>query len=415
METPTFIRLPYIDKVLDRVADPTDSAEVTRIKATMVGNTMFIQLNGYILAALYYYFDEPLAAGILLAANIIGLLGLAHFISTRNISLGVSTSLVILLLAPFFLTLALGGFVNSSVAIIFSAIFIPTSAVALGRSHQAARWYLAAVILLILAGILQAYLRGSNNLPPILVDPILFVVNIGVLSGLLFGALSFIVRDRDRAHKLLEKEQERSEQLLLNVLPDEIVPILKAEGGTIAEHFESVSVLFADIVGFTPLSAQWAPAKMVDVLNEIFSEFDGLVENYDLEKIRTIGDNYMVASGVPRPRKDHALAIANLALEMEDYIEAFPAQNGNKIAFRVGINSGPVVAGVIGRHKFHYDLWGDTVNTASRMESHGVAGKIQFTRATYELLSNDFNCEARGMIQIKGKGEMETWFLIGQK
>ncbi len=123
----------------------------------------------------------------------------------------------------------------------------------------------------------------------------------------------------------------------------------------------------------------------------------------------------MVASGVPRPRKDHALAIANLALEMEDYIETFPAQNVNKIAFRVGINSGPVVAGVIGRHKFHYDLWGDTVNTASRMESHGVAGKIQFTRATYELLRNDFNCEARGMIQIKGKGEMETWFLIGEK
>jgi guanylate cyclase len=190
---------------------------------------------------------------------------------------------------------------------------------------------------------------------------------------------------------------------------------LKEPGQTIAEHFDSASVLFADIVGSTTLFADMEPAAIVDWLNEVFSMFDLLVEKYDLEKIRTIGDNYMVAAGVPRPRPDHAQALALMALEMCEQLASLPARNGKRIAFRMGMNSGPMVGGVIGKTKFHYDLWGDTVNTASRMESHGEVGKIQVTQATYEALREEFTLEPRGRIAVKGKGEMQTWYLLGRR
>ena len=207
-------------------------------------------------------------------------------------------------------------------------------------------------------------------------------------------------------------EQVKSENLLLNVLPKEIAPILKEDKGTIAERFDAVSILFADLVGFTPLSTEIAPEDMVDLLNEIFSYFDTLVEKFGLEKIRTIGDNYMIASGVPVPREDHAYALASQALEMREYLEALPQQYGRKIMFRIGMNSGSVVGGVIGKQKFHYDVWGDAVNLASRMESQGVAGMIQVTNRTRELIKDQFIFEPRGEIDIKGKGLVKTWFLV---
>jgi guanylate cyclase len=171
--------------------------------------------------------------------------------------------------------------------------------------------------------------------------------------------------------------------------------------------------LFADLVGFTPLTAKMAPIEMVNLLNQIFSAFDELVEKYDLEKIRTIGDSYMVAAGVPRPRADHAQALARMALEMQAYICSLPMVYERAVEFRIGINSGPVVGGVIGRKKFVYDIWGDAVNIASRMESQGEAGKVQITQTTYELVKDEFLCEWRGMIEVKGRGAMGAWFLCG--
>jgi guanylate cyclase len=205
--------------------------------------------------------------------------------------------------------------------------------------------------------------------------------------------------------------QEKSETLLLNILPKEIMAILKSEPRTIADHFEGASILFADVIDFTPLSATMTPDELVELLNEVFSVFDSLVEKYGLEKTKTIGDCYMVASGVPRPRPDHAQALINLALEMRGYVSRHEF-HGRKLNFRMGVNSGPVVAGVIGTKKFIYDLWGDVVNTASRMESHGQEGIIQITRATYELVKNDFVCEPRGTLNVKGKGEMEVWYVM---
>jgi class 3 adenylate cyclase len=220
-------------------------------------------------------------------------------------------------------------------------------------------------------------------------------------------------RNRLQAEEALRAEKEKSETLLLNILPSEIAHRLKNETDAIADSFPDVTVLFADIVGFTELSCCVAPIELVKLLNRIFSAFDQLAEKHGLEKIKTIGDAYMVVGGLPTPRADHVSSVAEMALDMQQEIARFNAETGERFSIRIGINTGPVVAGVIGIKKFIYDLWGDTVNTASRMESHGIPGYIQVTQATYERLQGNYLFKERGVIQVKGKGEMVTYLLIG--
>ena len=233
-------------------------------------------------------------------------------------------------------------------------------------------------------------------------------VNLIMIGAIATSAVLYLMRQVDHYRR-------RADDLLLNMLPNSIASRLKESPQTIADSYSAVTVLFADMVGSTPLFSNLEPAEAVDWLNEVFSMFDRLVEKYGLEKIRTIGDNYMVAAGVPTPRADHAQAMALLALDMVRGLQDIPARHGKRMAFRLGINSGPLVAGVIGQTKYHYDLWGDTVNVASRMESHGASGKIHITDATHEYLKNDFECASRGTIPIKGKGEMQTWYLLAPK
>ncbi len=223
------------------------------------------------------------------------------------------------------------------------------------------------------------------------------------------------VTERKRVQKALRIEQEKVEQLLLNVLPPPIVSRLKHQPSSIADSFPEATVLFADIVGFTKIADLISPATLVDLLNEIFSSFDLLTQKYGLEKIKTIGDAYMVAGGIPTPRADHAEAIALLALDMQHAIADFNTRRHQDFSIRIGIHTGPVVAGVIGIKKFIYDLWGDTVNTASRMESHGLPGCIQVSSTTYQLLQERFLFQERGAIDIKGKGKMRTYFLKQKK
>jgi CheY-like chemotaxis protein/class 3 adenylate cyclase len=224
------------------------------------------------------------------------------------------------------------------------------------------------------------------------------------------------LRDQEQAYlKMIQAERQKSERLLLNILPKPIADRLKLGEDIIADSFAEVTVLFADIVNFTPLSAHMSPTELVVLLNEIFSTFDDLAEQHGLEKIKTIGDAYMVVGGLPTSRPDHAEAIADMALDMKKSIAQFNVECGEPLNIRVGINTGPVIAGVIGTKKFSYDLWGDTVNTASRMESRGLAGHIQVTAATYERLQDKYLFEERGTIQVKGKGEMTTYLLTGRK
>jgi class 3 adenylate cyclase len=215
---------------------------------------------------------------------------------------------------------------------------------------------------------------------------------------------------------IIQAQRDQADKLLFNILPERIAEKLKKSNETIAEEFSSASVLFADIVNFTPISASFDPLEVVEMLNELFSHFDELVDKHSVEKIQVAGDGYMVASGVPIPRANHAIVLAHLALEMMDYVESKEFLGGkHSIEIRIGLNSGPLIAGVIGRKKFVYALWGDMVNTASRMESHGASGKIQITRATYELVKDHFECEYIGEIEIKGKGKMEAWHLTREK
>ncbi len=233
-------------------------------------------------------------------------------------------------------------------------------------------------------------------------------------QGRLTGRLMLLhdITDLKEARALAEAEREKSESLLLNILPQDVAAMLKRGDPIIAEHFDSASILFADVVNFTPFSAKLTADELVKLLNEIFTYFDSLVEKYNLEKIKTIGDCYMVAAGVPNPRPDHAQALARFGLDVHAYMASREFM-GHKLAFRIGINSGPVVAGVIGRKKFIYDLWGDTVNIASRMESSGLGGSIQITESTRALLDSEFISEPRGIIEIKGKGKMPVWYVTG--
>jgi adenylate cyclase len=244
---------------------------------------------------------------------------------------------------------------------------------------------------------------------PVVVNNTFFLI-----GALMMAAFSGYTRERAeritfRQSLVIEQERRKSETLLLNILPREVTEELKTSGGTTARRFSEVSILFADIVGFTVLSARMGAEETVGLLNRVFSFFDSLVEKYDLEKIRTIGDNYMVVAGVPRPCPDHAASLAAMALEMRDYAATLP------LGLRIGLASGPVVAGVIGTKKFQYDVWGEAVNAASRMESQGLPGQIQITEQAHELLRRDFLCHPRGRISVKGIGPMNTWLLLGRR
>lgn len=232
-------------------------------------------------------------------------------------------------------------------------------------------------------------------------------------------SLHLQLQERNRvleaATRALDAERQVSERLLLNVLPRSIADRLKRQTGVIADSFAEATVIFADIARFTPISLSMGPQEVVVWLNEVFSALDRLAEQHGLETIKTIGDAYMVASGLPTPRADHAEAAAEVALAFQEEIASHTAPNGDPLRIRIGIHSGPVVAGVIGTRKFAYDLWGDTVNTASRMESHGVSGMIHVTDATYERLRDRYVLEERGEMEIKGLGDMRTYFLLGRK
>ena len=334
-------------------------------------------------------------------AGFVGLVALR--LRPDRFALIVNSTLVVVYLTQLSETALLGGLLPSGLAVIFGLQIVLGALVAL--SLRAASWWF---------GAFMASVAFSVAVPA-WVDPLYVsstvgadaAFNLAATSALVFAVMAYFVRQRDRF-------QKQSDDLLHNILPDEIASRLKSTNTMIADSFESASVLFADVVDFTPISARMSPIELVGLLNGLFSTFDGFVDELGMEKIKTVGDAYMVASGVPGARSDHADAIAELALRIRDYV-AVNRIHGHEIRLRIGINSGPVVAGIIGTHKFSYDLWGDAVNTASRMESGGVAGSIQVSSATYLLIRDRFVCEPRGVISVKGKGDMDTYFLLSRR
>jgi class 3 adenylate cyclase len=236
----------------------------------------------------------------------------------------------------------------------------------------------------------------------------------GAVSDLALLTAVLLLGEAVRGRRALAVEQDRSERLLLNVLPSPIAARLKQGEAVIADRFPEVTVLFVDLVDFTQSSDRSTPERVVQVLDDLFTAFDRLAERHGLEKIKTIGDAYMAVGGLPAPRPDHAEAVAEMALAVREEVPRHLDPSGQPLALRIGIDTGPVVAGVIGTTKFSYDLWGDTVNTASRMESQGVVGCIQVTERTYRRLRDGYRFERRGPVQVRGKGELVTWFLLGR-
>ena len=393
--------------------DSRDGDDVRLQKSSLVlGSIMFI-VAGALWGTLYIAFGVWAAGSIPFAYAVVSSVSLIIFHLTRRYRFFVFSQLFLILFLPFLLMIALGGFVRSSGVILWSLI-CPLGALLFDTPRRALGWLAAYLGLVILSGFLEFHPLVSSTLPPVLVT-LFFVMNIGTVSTIAIVLLAYFVVQKDRLLLLLRTEQAKSENLLLNILPKEIAAILKNESRTIADHYTEASVLFADMVGFTPLSARLRPVEVVELLNEAFSFFDSLLDKYGVEKIRTIGDSYMAASGVPRRRTDHAQALVCMALDMRDFIAAHTFANGQRVNFRIGINSGPVIGGVIGRRKFVYDVWGDAVNVASRMESHGIGGAVQITKSTYELIKNEFVCEPRGTVDVKGKGKMEVWLVLSAK
>lgn len=321
----------------------------------------------------------------------------------RRFALWVNVMFITVMALLLFEVTFFGGLIESGLSPLFGLIIVVGSLIAFGV--RSAIWWFVAFIASI---IYSLFIPNVVDAVYIVEDPTFDVAFSVAATGLvILAVMVYFVRQRDRF-------QKESDDLLHNILPDEIATRLKASTTMIADSYDSASVLFADVVDFTPMSAGMSPDELVGLLNNLFSTFDRFVEELGLEKIKTVGDEYMVASGIPTERSDHAPAIAELALRMRDELVG-KRIDGHEIRMRIGINSGPVVAGIIGTHKFAYDLWGDVVNTASRMESEGIEGSIQVSETTYDLIKDEYKCEERGKLQVKGKGVMQTYLLLSRK
>ena len=301
-------------------------------------------------------------------------------------------------------TLLLGGLVQAELAMAWGLLAVIGALVAL--SLRAAFWWFGIylVSLIVVTAVADA-VEPRYDVAWTSADVASTLVGVTIFS---FAAMAYFVRQRDRY-------QQESDDLLHNILPAEIAARLKADSAMIADDVDSASVLFADIVGFTALSARSGPEQVVRMLDAVFTRLDALVDAFGLEKIKTIGDAYMVAAGIPTRRSDHAQAMARFALAARDELAEHNLTADMPVQLRIGINAGPVVAGVIGRRRFLYDLWSDTVNTASRMESHGLPGQIQISAEFRGLLGEEFICADRGLIDIKGKGPTRCWLLEGER
>ena len=386
-------------------ADPNDDQETRQRKAllvylavlilpiSLVWGSLYLALGAVSGVVAYGYFAVSVAS--------IGL-----FAITRNFGLLVGIQLLDITLAPTISMYPTGGFLASG-AVGLWGILGPMGALVFGTVRSAIRWFVLFAVVFLASGIAGIVTGGWSDLPEWFSSTML-ALNVVVAGGVAFLLLAVFAQQRQDA-------QERADTLLLNILPRSIAEKLKAKPQTIADSFSSASILFADVVDFTPKAAQLTAAEVVGLLDRLFGHFDALVERYELEKIKTIGDSYMAAAGIPEPRDDHATALAMVALDMLKVVDANGPMGDQGLELRIGINSGPVVAGVIGRKRFLYDLWGDAVNIADRMQTHGTPGRIQVTRATYELLKDEFVLESRGRIEVRGKGEMETWYLVGRR
>jgi len=382
-----------------------DSDALRAQKAALVFAVVTITALSTIWVATFGLLGLPTAAAIPLVYQAVSIVGLVAFARTRRFSPFRLSQAAMMTVFPFLLQWTLGGYVASS-AISLWGLVGAIGTLFFFTTNGSVPWFATFLGLTVVSGVIDPQLARTAARLPEGVTPVFFVLNVTGVAVTAYVLLQFTVRARDDAYA-------RSEGLLLNILPKKIADRLKHRPGVIAEAYPAVTVLFADVVDFTPFAERTPPERVVGVLDMIFTEFDRLAAQHGVEKIKTIGDAYMAAAGLPEPRPDHAHAVAAMALEMHGAIHRVTGPLGLALDIRIGIHSGPVVAGVIGRDKFIYDLWGDTVNTASRLESHGVPGAIQVSEETRHELGDGYRFEDRGQIALKGKGRRRAYLLLG--
>jgi guanylate cyclase len=391
----------WVDRALSIGVLSDDDQETTRTKRLMVG-VLWVSLPITVLSAtqLALVFEAPVAG--LTVSTVFVTAAVSLFAVRRwpsaypNIAhLPVANAIMI----SAALVVMAGGLLASAVNAVWGFVAV-LAALAVFTDRRASFW-----LWVFIASQVVAAAWASQIEPLYEVTNVEYVAIFNLLVVVVFVYYMMLFYVRQRAFLLTQ-----SDDLLRNILPDEIADRLKTSAESIADAYDSASILFADIVAFTPMSADMSPSELVALLDDVFTAFDDLVEERGLEKIKTIGDAYMVAAGVPVPREDHAQILCDLALAVQALVASREFQ-GRRISFRIGVNSGEVVAGIIGAKKFSYDLWGDSVNTASRMESSGTAGEIQITDNTKRLVENEFVCEPKGTVEVKGKGPMTVWTL----
>ncbi len=416
---------PFYDRLRNAGIEPSDSEELRLNKSLLMLATGLACVALMVWVAIYSVLGPQLSTTLPLIFQLVLAGNMALYIKTRNFDFFRITQLALFLFLPFAAQWAIGNFIDSS-GVVLWGLLAPVGALLCFGVKESLGWFLAWVVLTALTGVAD-YVLADPLLAPKLLIPIrtsvvFFALNFIAVATIIYMLLRFSIIERrktqeklEAAHELVRIAQERSEKLLLNILPGPVAERLKNSDQTIADGFADVTVMFADIVNFTQVAANMSPSQVFAMLNRIFSAFDEQAEEFGLEKIKTIGDAYMIAGGLNNADSAYSAAIADMALAMRDLLRRDFAVNSSHLEIRIGIGTGPVVAGVVGKKKFIYDLWGDTVNIASRITSEGVPGMIQCDTVTYRRLRETFDFHEPQTIYLKGKGNMTVYRLIGRK
>ena len=400
----------WFGRLLNAPVLPADDEVTISRKQLAMAGTVGVPCVLLPIGTVYLFYGEDFVGGLYLGTSVwVAANAVVFARGHRRYDLAFWLIAIPVLPVHLLVILNLGDVVHSGAVVLWGLAFPVATSVIYVPARQVVPLFVMYAVNVTVCGLMGSSDRSQVPPGP---EKAILIANLLALSLTAIVILATFVNQRDRAFRLLGEEQRKVRDLLLSILPEAIADELANSRHVIADQFDDVSVLFADVVGFTPMSATMTPVELVEVLDELFACFDELVDGAGVEKIKTIGDCYMVAGGIPLPRADHAAALVSLALEMQRIAQT-RTFHGHQLALRIGINSGSVVAGVIGRRKFSYDLWGDVVNTASRMESHGIAGSVQITESTHVLVRGRFTCVPRGAIDIKGKGALPAWVVDG--
>lgn len=410
-----------LGRLSQSVISPSDSEDERLRKTLLLFVCGLMNVAAGIWLLIYWVMGMRLSTTIPLGYQIVSALTLLIYLKTKNFAFFRFTQISLLLFVPFIIQWSIGNFISSS-GIVLLALLAPVGAMVFQGVKESIPWFVAYVLFTAVSGFFDYFLaEGTVTGVPMKVIPVFFVLNFTILSSIVYLLIRFFVQKKEmfqvelgEKNRLLQVEQDKSERLLLNILPQHIAQRLKQDETNIADGLGDVTVMFADLVDFTKLAERLPPRQMLDLLNNVFSNFDLLTEKYRLEKIKTIGDAYMVAGGLSEERVDYVEAIANMALDIRDVIRQHPALSHQKLDIHIGIATGPVVAGVIGTKRFIYDLWGDTVNLASRITSGAVPGTIQVDETTYRRLNGRFLFEQPQILELKGKGKVTVYQLSGR-